>query len=325
MESKRTEVLRVLISFEAQKTGEAKDVLEDKLHRKLVDRHPTSEPSTTTTCDSSDDTGGWGTDVETEMVSSHCDIEERWDSISAEDFYTQYLLPGRPVMLRGLAARQKWAVRQKWTKENLLKQYGSLRVMTGPVPYGKQFGLKQRRGKLATILKEAGEGKGKVDEAGNPYYIFTDVADDDSDSANKLKSDYPFRPEFLNHNHPSANYTSAHSHQFFVGGIGQGAPVHFHGDAWNVCVYGQRRWFLFPPSTAIYSNVPTKQWLAEDYPNLTPEQRPLECMQRGGDVIFVPSMFGHGTYTVQESVGVAVELEGMQNFFLDTISLQLQS
>ena len=34
-------------------------------------------------------------------------------------------------------------------------------------------------------------------------------------------------------------------------------------------------------------------------------------MQRGGDVIFVPHLFGHGTYTVQESVGIAVEVGSM--------------
>jgi hypothetical protein len=51
------------------------------------------------------------------------------------------------------------------------------------------------------------------------------------------------------------------SYQFFVGSIGMGAPVHWHGNAWNVCAYGQRRWFLFPPSSSMYSNVPIKQWL----------------------------------------------------------------
>jgi hypothetical protein len=31
-------------------------------------------------------------------------------------------------------------------------------------------------------------------------------------------------------------------------------------------------------------------------------------MQHGGDIIFVPHLYGHGTYTVKDSVGVAVEL-----------------
>ena len=58
----------------------------------------------------------------------------------------------------------------------------------------------------------------------------------------------------------------------------------------------------------IYSNMPMKQWIKEEYPKLPPNKRPLECMQHGGDIIFVPHLYGHGTYTVKDSVGVAVEL-----------------
>jgi hypothetical protein len=43
-------------------------------------------------------------------------------------------------------------------------------------------------------------------------------------------------------------------------------------------------------------------------------------MQRGGDVIFVPAMWGHATYTVQESVGVAVEFQGTDKFFFETLA-----
>jgi hypothetical protein len=33
--------------------------------------------------------GGWGTASQEEMVINHCDIEERWDDVSAADFYYQ--------------------------------------------------------------------------------------------------------------------------------------------------------------------------------------------------------------------------------------------
>lgn len=31
-------------------------------------------------------------------------------------------------------------------------------------------------------------------------------------------------------------------HQFFVGGSGSGAPLHFHGAAWNALAFGAKRW-----------------------------------------------------------------------------------
>lgn len=69
----------------------------------------------------------------------------------------------------------------------------------------------------------------------------------------------------------------------------------------------------------MYSNMPIKQWLAEEYPKLPKERKPMECMQRGGDIIFVPELWGHGTYTVQESIGVAIEFQGADRYFFDTL------
>jgi hypothetical protein len=71
--------------------------------------------------------------------------------------------------------------------------------------------------------------------------------------------------------------------------------------------------------------MPIGEWLQEEYPQYNtsdttaadapPAKRPLECMQRGGDILFVPQWYAHGTYTVQESVGVAVEMEPSRDMF----------
>jgi hypothetical protein len=41
---------------------------------------------------------------------------------------------------------------------------------------------------------------------------------------------------------PPVMEQSAAQPQFFFGPAGSGAPVHFHGDAWNVVAYGAKRW-----------------------------------------------------------------------------------
>lgn len=48
-----------------------------------------------------------------------------------------------------------------------------------------------------------------------------------------------------------------------------GAPVHFHRHAWNVLLFGEKRWFLFPAKHAFYSRKHAHKWYREDYPNLT--------------------------------------------------------
>ena len=37
--------------------------------------------------------------------------------------------------------------------------------------------------------------------------------------------------------------------------------------------------------------------------------QPLECMQNAGDVLYIPSGWGHATINIDESIGFAVEFE----------------
>jgi hypothetical protein len=54
-----------------------------------------------------DASGGWSEEVEEGMVlqDGRCDVDERFGNITAEQFYREYFLPGKPVMLRGAAAQ----------------------------------------------------------------------------------------------------------------------------------------------------------------------------------------------------------------------------
>jgi hypothetical protein len=167
---------------------------------------------------------------------------------------------------------------------------------------------------MGEYVRDLAPDKIRRDKNDVPYYMFTDIMIKGKKSAadkkviNRLMESYEWRPHFLQHEHDLQHIVKPASHQLFVGGVGTGAPIHWHSDAWNVCAHGSRRWYLFPPSIAVYSNMPMKQWIKEEYPKLPPERRPLECMQNGGDIIFVPHLYGHGTYTVKAAVGVAVEM-----------------
>jgi hypothetical protein len=76
-------------------------------------------------------TGGWGRTVH--AVSSSragvlnktgvgCEIDVR-DGLSAPEFLMQYLVPGRPVLVRGAAL--DWGFRRAWSKQHLLDTYGA--------------------------------------------------------------------------------------------------------------------------------------------------------------------------------------------------------
>ena len=111
-----------------------------------------------------------------------------------------------------------------------------------------------------------------------------------------------------------------------LGPAGSGAPVHFHGHAVNVLAYGAKRWFLYPPAAARYSKraaQPFARDLHAAAAAAAPEEaaakkereddgasawEPLECVQEAGDLMFVPTLWAHGTLNLKQSIGVAYEL-----------------
>ena len=168
--------------------------------------------------------------------------------------------------------------------------------------------------------------------------------------------------------------------QFYLGGPGSGAPLHYHKDAVNIAVSGLKRWYVLPPACAAYSTAPVAMWVAggavatstysgtafgsgnssssdgggsgggrsdsmplhindvlpplvdasgaivtpgcggvggpssDSTSDTAPHRgggssrgRPLECSQDAGDVMFIPSGWGHAVLNLEVSVGVALE------------------
>mmetsp|Transcript_9673 Transcript_9673/g.31673 ORF Transcript_9673/g.31673 Transcript_9673/m.31673 type:complete len:165 (+) Transcript_9673:155-649(+) len=112
--------------------------------------------------------------------------------------------------------------------------------------------------------------------------------------------------------------------QFFLGPRGSGSHAHRHDAAFNVCIRGRKRWFLFPPraehSAYLRGNAPSwargygsawqtpaLTWFREAYPALEERLRPLECVQEAGEAVFVPGGWGHAVLNLETSVGVAVQ------------------
>lgn len=121
----------------------------------------------------------------------------------------------------------------------------------------------------------------------------------------------------------------------FMGPQGSGVSMHYHKSAWNALLYGRKLWVLTPPSQSMFrrnelaaksfGNGPGGQgWFEEaverskdravNEVNISnrnnTESRRLYCVQRAGDVLFVPQGWGHSTMNLRESIGIA-------NFFLD--------
>ena len=93
--------------------------------------------------------------------------------------------------------------------------------------------------------------------------------------------------------------------QFYLGPSGSGAPWHYHTTAINTLAYGRKRWFLTPPELSQYSTQHPAAWFEQEYAQA--DAKPLECIQEAGDLLVVPSMWGHATINIETSIGMAFE------------------
>ena len=48
-------------------------------------------------------------------------------------------------------------------------------------------------------------------------------------------------------------------------------------------------------------------WLEEVLPTLEPKDRPLQCIQMPGDVLYVPEGYYHATYSLGETVSMSAQ------------------
>jgi hypothetical protein len=76
--------------------------------------------------------GGWSTDVETKSVASKCGIDER-THLTADEFYHEYWLRGKPVIMRGAAHEHLRGV-FNWSSDELSGKFGGMNVQTGRIP-----------------------------------------------------------------------------------------------------------------------------------------------------------------------------------------------
>ena len=255
--------------------------------------------------------GGWlssGTNLPRVLTKERCDIDVMAEP-DLQSFVFDYLALQRPVLVRNATNNQQMkTLYHTWQRNKFEQEYRGLNFKEVEVPYAEAFGYTTSRPTtikafMAKMKKLNQEQKqiGKIDDFPNPTYIFETIS-----SNSPILKDF-YLPSFLD---PELTNVESSKLQFYLGPPLSGAPVHFHRNAWNILIYGQKRWFLYPPDKAFYSKQHVWDWWKQNRGGGREKwtiDPPLECVQYPGDLMFVPDMWGHAVINLKESIGLASE------------------
>ena len=244
-----------------------------------VKKWKTTRVSSSSRNEGRDEYGGWNPHTEKDLYTTRCDIDiVDGSTLSWESFVKDYASCLKPVLIRGGAYSQ--VLQKKWNRKRFIQNFHSLKVDAGDIPYGRTLGRVSRTASIQQHYKSTKD------------YIFCQLQPDKHRS---LLGDIPKHPLF-------DRFPSIQT-QFYLGKAKMGAPMHMHIDAWNILVYGQKRWFIMPPFQGYYSAQPIMEWFEAEYPKI----HVLECMQEAGDILYIPKYWSHAVLNTRESIGCARE------------------
>ena len=84
-----------------------------------------------------------------------------------------------------------------------------------------------------------------------------------------------------------------------------GTQLHYHYAAASCLIHGAKRWVLYPPADAFFSSAHFKEDFEDIVSGSESVGKPMHCTQLGGDVLFLPSLWGHGAMYEEASVSVS--------------------
>ncbi|KAI3688012.1 hypothetical protein L1987_81718 [Smallanthus sonchifolius] len=209
----------------------------------------------------------------------------RRKGISVDEFVTDFEMPNKAVLLEGCL--DNWPAMKKWDRDYLVKVCGDARFAVGPIEM-----------KL------------------NDFFIYTDQAQEErplylfdpkfANKVRKLGQDYEV-PVYFNEDLFSVLGNERPDYRWIIiGPAGSGSSFHIDPNstsAWNAVVKGSKKWVLFPPDVAPPGV----------YPSADGAKKPVECVCKAGEVIFVPNGWWHLVINLEDSIAITQNFVSRRN------------
>ena len=246
--------------------------------------------------------------------STYCDFDRvSVNDLTSDDFLNKYALAGKPVIIDGLF--DDWPALRKWTYESFLKTYGKRKVdvmrSSDVQDHFRDRDFTERTNmRVKEFLEKLlnNEDKGIDDK----MYLL-------GESLGKMTRKDWIAPDYL---HLFISSPEELIPLFYLGAPGSSYYLHAHASVFNMLVFGQKRWMLIPPD-GLYGMKNTEPDVIMT--NFTRAEldalpiRPLECVQRSGETMFIPQKWAHAIVNEKISIGLSMDV-GPLKTNLDRIS-----
>ncbi|KAL8505190.1 hypothetical protein ACS0TY_016417 [Phlomoides rotata] len=232
----------------------------------------------------------------------------RKKGIFVEEFVSKFEEPNKPVLLEGCL--DNWAAIEKWDREYLVEVCGDAQFSVGPVH--------MKLDDYFTYSDQVREER--------PLYLFDPKF---AETVPQLGKDFQV-PEYFNEDLFSLLGNDRPDYRWIIiGPAGSGSSFHIDPNstsAWNAVVRGSKKWVLFPPDVVPPGVFPSPdgaevacpvsiiEWFMNFY-NATKswEKRPIECVCKAGEVIFVPNGWWHLVINLEDSVAITQNFVSRRN------------
>lgn len=256
------------------------------------------------------------------------------DDLNSTSFATEYFDLQVPLLIHGnLSANMHF-----WDFVNdrglFVNRYGHMELQTGEIPYAQTYrpeGRQNRMVALKDFLKTMDTNRKSTNQT-SPTSNW--IAFDKHfgllhpDLVKDMSTPPLFESICLNRGMVDLKRLYKGEQQLSIGGRSSGAPLHSHVAAFNVVFAGVKRWTLFPPGhldkpddieTIFNGKVYEESFRSdagwglgerlsrEEHELAVHSQLGVEVLQFPGDVLFIPSNWGHATENLCETVSIAQE------------------
>ncbi|KAJ3214730.1 hypothetical protein HDU67_001321 [Dinochytrium kinnereticum] len=242
------------------------------------------------------------------------DTIDRRSNLSVEEFIESYANPNIPVIITDVV--HKWPAFGKWTLDYLAKTSGDVEFRAEAV----DISLKS----YASYSSKCARNGGSFEES--PLYMF----DRNFASRTGLAGDYTVPEYFSEDLFKVFGEDRRPDYRWLILGPPRSGST-FHLDpnqtsAWNAVLSGSKKWILFPPEVVppgvfpsedgseVTSPVSLAEWFLNHYDEMKNSPvKPVECICRAGELIFVPRGWWHAVMNLEETIAITQNFVSRQN------------